>query len=326
MKEPMNSKQIKLKRAKKDIYGIISNIQVYSLHDGPGVRTLVFLKGCNLKCTWCCNPENQTNAIEVEFYQSKCLDCLTCLTVCNRKAINTDLVDDEGFRINKYLCDECGKCVEFCPAGALKYVGEKMSVDEVIHKIQQDKYFYLSTRGGVTLSGGEPLCQFEFTKELLKSSYNENINTAIETCGNAPWNKYDQIIPFLDLILFDIKHMDPKKHEEKTGVTNYCILENLIKISESGIQLIIRIPLIPNFNLDKKNIHETIQFLLKLKNVEEINLMPFHQLGRDKYRRLGRKYSLDGIPPLNSDQSGFHVIEKIKEDFKSYGFKVTVGG
>ena len=321
-----STKQLNSQIKSDNVYGVITNTQVYSLHDGPGVRTLVFLKGCKLRCAWCCNPETQRPEIEVEYYKSKCTGCSKCATVCNINAINPDFMHKTGYKIDKILCNECGKCVEVCPDGALEYIGQTISVYDVMKKIKKDKYFYLSSNGGLRISGGELLYQLKFTKELLNRAYNENIDTAIETCGHAPWKDYEQIIPFLTIILFDIKHMDPDKHKQWTGVTNKLILSNLIKLSKHGVQLIIRIPLIPKFNLDKKNICETKQFLSKLENITEINLMLFHQFGRDKYRRLCRNYSLKNYLPLESNQSGMRIVEKLKNDLGSYGFKVTIGG
>ena len=177
------------------IYGVITNVQVYSLHDGPGVRTIVFLKGCPLRCEWCCNPECERPDIEVQFYDSKCIRCGACLEVCERKAINPDLELKSGFKINKDLCNECGDCVGVCPAGALSFVGEAVSVEEVLERVRKDRYFYLTSKGGLTLSGGEPLDQFQFTCELLKRAYEENIDTAIETCGYAPWKYFEKVLP-----------------------------------------------------------------------------------------------------------------------------------
>jgi pyruvate formate lyase activating enzyme len=310
----------------KKVYGVISNIQVYSLHDGPGVRTIVFLKGCTLRCDWCCNPECERPQIEVEFYKSKCDRCGTCLKACELKAINPDLELKSGFKINKKLCNECGDCVKVCPTGALSFVGEVVSVDEVLERVKRDRYFYLTSKGGLTISGGEPLYQFEFTRELLKRAYEENIDTAIETCGYAPWKYFEQILPYLNLVLYDIKHMDPIKHKQRTGVSNKLILSNLKKLSKSGVPIIIRLPLIPQFNLDQDNVRQTAKFISRLENVREVNLLPFHQLGKDKYFRLCREYSLKHLKALDLDAEGVDKIRLIKSTLESYGLNVVVGG
>jgi len=309
-----------------EIYGVITNIQVYSLHDGPGVRTLVFLKGCPLKCDWCCNPECIRKDTEVEFYESKCTRCGACLKACPLSAINPDLKLKSGAKIDRSLCDECGACVKACPAEALKLVGKVVSVDEVMEKVRKDKYFYLTSQGGLTVSGGEPLHQFEFARELLKKAHGENIHAAIETCGHVPWKNYEAVLPYLDLVLYDIKHMDPVKHKQMTGASNRLILSNLKRLSRSGVPLIIRLPLIPGFNLDRDNIKQTGEFISKLKNVTEVNLMPFHQLGKDKYHRLGREYTLKDLKALESNAKGAAKVQAIKSALEAYGLKVTVGG
>lgn len=310
----------------KKVYGVITNIQVYSLHDGPGVRTMVFLKGCPLRCEWCCNPECLRPDIELEFYKSKCLRCGACLEACERKAINPDLELKSGFKINKDLCNECGDCVKVCPSGALKFIGEVVSVDEVLERVKKDRYFYLTSKGGLTISGGEPIYQFKFTRELLKRAYEENIDTTIETCGHAPWRYFEQILPYLNLVLYDIKHTDPVKHKQRTGVSNKLILSNLKKLSKSGVPIVIRLPLIPQFNLDQDNVMRTARFISSLENVIEVNLMPFHQLGKDKYYRLCREYSLKHLKTLDLNAEGMAKIRLIKNVLQTYGLNVTVGG
>lgn len=307
------------------ISGVTTNVQVYSLHDGPGLRTIVFLKGCPLKCQWCCNPECISRVPEIEFYKSRCVKCGACLKACPHDAINPDLEVKAGFKIDKERCTGCGDCVDVCPTEALKMVGNAVTVDEVMEKVLKDKSFYLISRGGLTVSGGEPLHQPRFTYELLKRAHNNNIDTAIETCGYAPWKNYEKILPYLDLVLFDIKHMDSEKHKQMTGMSNKLILSNLKKISQSGIPLIIRLPLIPDFNTDPDNIAKTAQFISELDNVVEVNLMPFHQLGKDKYQRLGLPYYLKELNPLESE-SGLERVKAIKERFEKTGLKITVGG
>jgi len=321
-----NSTQPPAKTKKSKVYGIITNIQVYSLHDGPGVRTMVFLKGCPLHCSWCCNPECISPEIEVEFYRSRCTGCGACLASCPLQAVNPDLDFKTGSKIEHARCDVCGKCVENCPSEALKIVGRKVSVDEVMEKVRKDKYFYLTSQGGLTVSGGEPLYQFEFTRELLRQAHNEHINTAIETCGAVFWERYQEVLPYLDLILFDIKHMDPEKHRQATGADNKTILDNLTKLSQSGVPIIIRLPLISDFNLDPDNINQLGKFIAGLDNVSEVNLMPFHQLGKDKYQRLGRDYVLRDVKALESTPEGVAKIREVKQTLEGHGLKVTVGG
>ena len=319
----MSPPQIKVASSK--INGVITDIQAYSLHDGPGIRTLVFLKGCPLRCEWCCNPECQRPGIEVEFYDSKCIRCGACLKACDRKAINPDLELKSGCKINRKSCDDCGDCVRVCPKGALKFTGEVITVDEVLEKVNKDRYYYLISKGGLTISGGEPLYQFEFTRQLLRTSYDDNIDTVLETCGHAPWKYFVEILAYLNLVLYDIKHMDPVKHKQGTGVSNELILSNLTKLSKSGVPIVIRLPLIPQYNLDEDNVTQTARFVSTLENVIEVNLLPFHQLGKDKYRRLSRDYSLKYLKALDSDTKGTDRIRVIKSTLESYGLNVTIG-
>ena len=307
-------------------FGIISNIQVYSLHDGPGVRTLVFLKGCPLRCQWCCNPEGQAPDIEVEFYQSKCTRCGNCLKACDQKAINPDLELKSGFKIKRELCNYCGDCVRTCPTAALKFIGRVASVSDVVTEAKKDKYFYLTSHGGVTLSGGEPLHQFDFTRELLEKLYQENIDTAIETCGHIPWEHLEQILPYLNLVLYDIKHMDAKKHKKWTGVSNQLILSNLAKLSNRNVPVVIRLPLIPKFNLDLDHIHDVGKFISNLPNISRVDLMPFHQLGKEKYQRLSLEYALEGLNALDSDPESSGMLKEVTRILESYHLSVRVGG
>ena len=307
-------------------YGIVTNIQVYSIHDGPGIRTLVFLKGCPLSCQWCCNPECINREIEIEFFNLKCIRCGACLEACTKGAINPDLEVATGLKIDIEKCDKCGDCIKTCLPHALKFVGERMSVVEVLDRVKKDRVFYMKSGGGATISGGEPLYQFEFTRELLEGCYDENIHTSIETCGFASWEKYRELLKYLDLVLFDIKHMVSKRHQKITGQPNEPILDNLKKLSQDGTPIIIRLPLIPDHNLDDENIKATAEFISTLDNIEEVNLMPFHQFGKDKYERLCREYVIDELIGMQVQDGGKEKLDEIKRLFESYGFKVLIGG
>jgi pyruvate formate lyase activating enzyme len=246
--------------------------------------------------------------------------------VCDLKAINADIEVKSGFKIDRNLCNNCGRCVAVCPKQALNFVGEKVSVDEVLQRVEKDKLFFLSSRGGITISGGEPLYQFEFVRELLRKSYEHNLDTTLETCGYAPFKNFEEILPYLNLILYDIKHMDPVKHKQATGGSNKLILSNLKKLSKSNVPIVIRLPLIPKFNTDEENIVQTATFVASLQNVCEVNLLPFHQLGKDKYFNLGKKYSLEHLKAMESDAEGILDISTIKSTFESFGLKTLVGG
>jgi len=297
--------------------GIVFNIQRYSIHDGPGIRTIVFLKGCPLRCKWCSNPESQELNPELRYMKQSCVHCHFCIHLCPRKAITPS---ENGIEIDRSECNKCFKCVENCVTGALKIEGKKMSVDEVVDEVMKDEVFYRRSGGGVTLSGGEVLVQYSFAAAILKAVKEKGINTAIETTGYASWNHFQQVLEYTDYVLYDLKHTDNNKHSEGTGVGLSKIIENLYKIAESGKNLIVRIPLIPGFNMDEKNIIKTIE-LLKTINQNKVHILPFHQLGSQKYEDLGREYQLKHLKPPNDNE-----VSLIKEIFKRHGIKAIIGG
>lgn len=293
----------------KAVEGWIYDIQRFSLHDGPGIRTTVFLKGCPLKCLWCHNPESQSSLLEIAEFKDRCIGCGQCIEICPEKAIT----GKEWF-INRKICTRCGKCAEICPSGARKAIGEKMKVEDVLVEVRKDKIFYKNSGGGITLSGGEPLMQPLFSQELLRRCKKEDINTAIETSGYASWSNINKVLYFTDFIFYDIKHVDPLKHKEFTGRSNVLILRNLKKIVRRDI--VIRVPLIRGFNDAIEHITIMAEFLKELKYIKRIELLPYHRLGEAKYCRLCRKYEPTVSPP-NDNQ-----IIKIKELLESYGFEV----
>ena len=305
--------------------GIITNIQRYSIHDGPGIRTVVFFKGCPLRCVWCCNPETQSFQPELEFIKSLCAQCGKCIEVCQPKAINFNLNCQEDEKIDRKRCTVCGECVRACPSEALRMVGEKVGVEEVIKEILKDKNFYLRSGGGITLSGGEPLSQPEFAYALLKKCHGHNIHTAVETCGAAPREIFERILPETDLFLFDIKHIDCTQHEGLTGISNKILLNNLKWLRSKSAQVILRLPLIPGLNTDEQNIRAVAQ-LAKDLLVSEIHLMPFHQMGKDKYRHLGRKYTLTGQKDMRLEEGGRKELHHAEEILTENNIKVCIGG
>lgn len=291
--------------------GWVCDIQRFSLHDGPGIRTTVFLKGCPLKCVWCHNPESQSLLLEIAEFNDKCIGCGRCIEVCPEEAITKT-----RWSINREICTRCGKCAEMCPSGARKIIGEKMTVEDVLEEVKKDKVFYKNSGGGITLSGGEPLIQPLFSRELLRICKEENIHTAIETSGYANWSNFKKILPFVDITFFDIKHLDPLKHKEVTGKSNEIILENLKKIIKEEVEIVIRIPLIPGYNDAEEHIISVAKFLRGLKYIKKIELFPYHKLGETKYNRIGREYGLNISSPSKKQ------INKIKELLESYGFQV----
>lgn len=267
----------------------VFDIEKFAVHDGPGIRTTVFLKGCPLHCLWCHNPESQRREKEIFFTPEKCIGCGWCFKVCPKHCH----IAGETHLFDRADCIHCGACTEKCYAGALELAGKDMAVDEVLAEVLKDKVFYENSSGGMTLSGGEPMVHFEFILELLQKAKAAGLHTCIETCGYAPWEQYEKILPYIDLFLYDIKATDPEKHREFTGVTNELILENLRKIDEAGGKSILRCPLIPGVNDGEEHLLAIAKLAESLNNVQEINLEPYHPLGVNKSARLGVKSRLE---------------------------------
>ena len=301
--------------------GLIWEIKRYALHDGPGIRTTIFLKGCPLRCLWCCNPESQCTETEISWLQENCIGCDHCLHVCPAEAIS---LDEQGKRlIHAELCDLCGLCAERCPGDALQLLGKRVTVGEVLREVAKDSVFYSRSQGGLTLSGGEPAFQTEFASEILRRYKIEEHgqHTAIETCGHVPWPHLNRVLKHTDLVLFDVKVMDPEAHRRSTGFDNRLILDNLVRIAQMGKQLIVRVPLIPGHNDSRENIHLTARFVCELPGVEELHLLPYHRLGEPKYPRLGREYAMQGTAALPPEQ-----VNALRRVVEAYGLGVRIGG
>lgn len=307
------------------VRGLVFDVQRYSIHDGPGIRTAVFLKGCPLRCLWCCNPESQRSEVEIEFREKLCQECGACARACPLGAVNPDLTRASGVKIDRDLCDHCGLCVEACPYGALRFSGQPRSVDEVLALVLRDAPFYRRSGGGITVTGGEPMAQPAFTRALLEACHERNVHTAMETTGNVQWALYESVLPHTDLFLYDLKHTDDAAHRRLTGVSNRLILENARRLSEAGASMILRLPLIPELNLDGVHLRAAAALAASLR-VVEVHLMPFHQLGKDKYRRLDRAYSLAGLSGLRESTEGQERIRWACEILARAGLKVIVGG
>ncbi|AYD41424.1 glycyl-radical enzyme activating protein [Clostridium fermenticellae] len=293
------------------------NIQKYSIHDGPGIRTTVFLKGCPLNCWWCHNPESQKSNPEIMFFKEKCKSCGLCLKMCPQKAI--EFVD--GYPVtNEGKCNLCGKCTDFCTSNAREIIGKEMTVKDLMKEIIKDEAFYDESNGGVTFSGGEPLMHADYLNDILRACKNRGIHTTIDTSGYTDWSQFEKIIDNTDLFLFDIKHMDNEKHFKYMGVGNTVILENLKKLSERGSNIYIRMPIIAGVNDDDKNIDAAVDFISKL-NIIHVNLLPYHKMGMDKYVRLNKKYKLSGLEKPSDE-----VMDKIADKFKKAGIKTKIGG
>ena len=267
--------------------GLIFDIQRFSIHDGPGIRTLIFLKGCDLRCKWCSNPEGQVFEIQQLFDKRKCNLCLECVKCCPEKA---NKLENGIIVYHRDLCSLCGRCVLNCISGARNISGKWMNVSEILNIVNEDEVFFRNSGGGVTLGGGEPTYQYNFISELLQELKNLNINTAIETCGYIEWKKLERLLGKIDWIIFDLKHIDYKKHRKYTGVSNKIILENLERLLKIKKNVIVRITLIPGFNDSKKEKEQIISFIRSLDETVIIDYLDYHELGKFKYGLLDRKY------------------------------------
>lgn len=315
----------------KVLTGRLYDVQGFSVQDGPGVRTTAFLKGCPLRCPWCHSPESQAFYKQLSWMSMRCLGTdackQRCIKACPKGAIELGDIKKDAktgadlqlIYIKRDLCDNCGKCVDACYAGALYLCGKDYTVDELVNRLLQDKNFYERSGGGVTISGGEALCQLDFVIEVLKRLKKEKIHTALDTTGYAEWGKVAKTMPYVDLYLYDIKHMNSEKHKTVVGVPNEVILSNALKLANNGKKLHIRIAVIPMFNHDEKNIRDTAEFCQKLGDaVEVIQLLPYHNLGVMKYFRISDKPVAEATPPSDA------YMEKLKRIFEEYGLPVTI--
>lgn len=290
----------------KNNSGIIFNIQNFSVHDGPGIRTIIFLKGCPLNCLWCANPESQCQNYELAYRIQKCIGCGLCKDKCRKNAIS---IDNNKVSIDDKLCNKCFDCVDSCPSKALHVIGERKTVEEVLDIVEQDSIFYVNSEGGLTLSGGEPLLQSEFAISILKEAKYRRINCAIETSGYVRWEVLNEACKYLDYVLYDIKSMDTKKHKQFVGTSNELILENFQKMCKQfkDLPILVRTPVIPGFNDEKEEIQKVYDFIKQFQNVK-YELLPYHRLGEPKYKSLGREYPLGEI---KLDIEKFNMLKQL---------------
>ncbi len=282
--------------------GVIFNIQRFSIHDGPGIRTTVFLKGCPLTCSWCHNPEGQTPEPELMLRPDRCMACRACVSVCEAGAISWT---GGAIVTARERCRVCGACVEACYTEARELAGRSVTIGDVMAELLRDVPFYDESGGGVTVSGGEPLSQPAFLVDLLCACRKSGLPTALDTCGYAPWDVLERISPDVDLFLYDLKLMDESRHRAYTGVSNEPILRNLRRLSTEraklspGHRIILRVPIVPEVNDDDDNLRQIGAFVAELPSVERVDLLPYHRLGREKYRRLARAWEMPsvGAPP-----------------------------
>jgi len=297
--------------------GIIFDIKKFAIDDGPGIRTTIFFKGCPLRCWWCHNPEGQVLAPELIYRRRRCTGCAECVKDCPSKALSCV---DGNISINRKKCNLCGRCSQRCPTDALSIIGKEMSVKEVLKEIDKDSIFYDESKGGVTVSGGEPLLQIGFLNALLEECKERNIRTAVDTCGYASRKAIDKIRDKVDLFLYDFKVMDEKKHRKYTGVSNKPILENFERLAENGSNILVRFAIIPGINDNQDNITKMAEFVLS-HGVKNICLLPYHRTGIDKYKGLSRSYKLEKTQ-TPSDQN----LRLIKEKLETFGLRVKIGG
>lgn len=279
--------------------GLIFDIQRYAIHDGPGIRTTAFLKGCPVRCQWCANPESQQSAPEISYLGNDCIHCGSCAQICPQKAVT---VSENSHFIDRGACDLCGQCVNICPGEALQILGSYVSPAELFDEMATDHPFWKRSGGGITLSGGEPLAQPEFVLAFIKLCRENYVHTLIETCLHVPQNIIKDVLLQADDIICDIKIMDEDRHKAFIGVSNELILENLAFLLNSGKPVLVRIPLIPSINDDRDNLEATGVLLSANRHNVQLELLPYHRLGESKYARLGRTYGLaDIVPPSDED-------------------------
>ena len=298
--------------------GRIFDIKRYSIHDGPGIRTTVFLKGCGLHCLWCHNPESVAAGPELMHWPGRCVRCHACIAACPLGAVSKD--DSGAVIIDRHRCDHCGRCAEACLYEAMQIVGREMSVDEVMAEVERDRVFYEQSGGGVTLSGGDPLVQADFAAALLDACRSRGLHTALDTAGMSRDGALDRLARLADLVLFDVKCVDGERHKALTGASNALILDNLKGLAAAGREIWVRIPLVRGAN-DDDNIRRTIDLLRPLGKVRSVGLLPYHAGGLDKAGRIGKKSQFRKFETPSEER-----LAAIEAAFRGAGFDVRRGG
>jgi len=297
--------------------GVVFDIKRYAIHDGPGIRTTIFLKGCPLDCPWCHNPEGKKPQPELMWWSARCLGCRSCVEACPREALTLEA----ALTVDQERCDLCGACAEACTTEALEIVGHEATVEEIMKEIRKDAVFYEESGGGVTFSGGEPTMQAGFLRELLRACKEEGFHTAVDTSGNVDPVALLILSDYIDLFLYDIKTMDEEIHRDHTGTSNRLILENMRRLSNAGKSVIVRMPLIPGFNDDEENARKTGEFVSSLATVKQICILPYHKGGTEKLGRL-----METGPYYETEPPEDEKIGEIKGILEEYGLEVKIGG
>ncbi len=301
--------------------GLVHKIERFSHNDGPGIRTLVIMKGCPLRCRWCSSPYTQLPDPEILYVSSKCTGCGACIEACPQKAISRKDDNPALVATDRTLCVGCGACVAACVNQARELSGLQYTAEELFREVEKDEAFYRRSGGGVTVGGGEPTMQSEFVGEFLFLCREHFFHRAMETCAMTSSEKFASLLDSLDLVYIDLKHMDEGRHITWTGASNRGILENIRRAAQ-GNQIILRIPVVPGFNDSEKNISESAQFVKELgSNVVRLELLPYHQFGLHKYEELERKYLLDSVQPPSEEQ-----MTRLQEIARSFGIDVEIGG
>ena len=299
-----------------DIKALIFNIQRFSIHDGPGIRTTIFFKGCPLSCLWCANPEGIETTPQIVVRGKKCIHSGRCRYVCSQGAI-VDGPDGE-VQVDWEKCNQCLKCAEVCPTGAISCAGREVSLEDMLAATCADSQFFSNSGGGVTASGGEPLYQWKFVRELFKALRSRGIHTALDTSGYAAWQAMEEILPYTDLVLYDLKHMNSRVHRELTGRDNSIILANAEKTAERATTWF-RVPLVPGYNDSAENINEVAQFASLLR-VRTISLLTYHEFGKHKYEQIGRPYLLKNANLIQREEHVARLCDLIRK----YGLNVVL--